>query len=118
MGAEPLGSREIWEKGLLEKVLLRARSFINRIKEMIIRMAYIPDLAGVGKLLLTPRGEIKLVDINNISGVTFGFNIDLDDKGYPVCDKSVEALSFLEEKLFGKEIDRGEPLDRTYLDPR
>ena len=31
--------------------------------------------------------------------------VDLDEKGYPVCDKSIEALSLIEEKILGKQVD-------------
>ncbi len=92
--------------------------FISCIKKMILEAHYVPDFAGVENLLITPSGGIKLVDINNISKVSFSADINLDDKGYPVCDKSVEAVSMLEKKLLGKPIDHSEKLYRTFLDPQ
>jgi hypothetical protein len=68
--------------------------------------------------LITPAGDIKLVDINNISKVYFTTDIRLDDKGYPVCDKSIEAVSMLEKELLGKPIDYTEKLYRIFLDPQ
>jgi hypothetical protein len=49
--------------------------------------------------------------------VAFDADIRLDDKGYPVCDKSVEALSLIETKLLGRPIDGNDMLYRTFLDP-
>ena len=75
-------------------------------------------LAGVENLLITHTGDIKLVDINNISKVTFEPTISIDDKGYPVCDKSIEALSLLEQKLLARPIDMRETIYRAFLDPQ
>lgn len=77
-----------------------------------------PSLAGVGNLILTRKGNIKLVDINNISTVTFSAEISLDDKGYPVCDKSIEVISLIEKKLLLRPIHMNETIYRTYLDPQ
>ncbi|EFK09223.1 conserved domain protein [delta proteobacterium NaphS2] len=33
-----------------------------------------------------------------------------DEKGYPVCDKSVEALSLLQRKLLGQSMDKKDPV--------
>jgi hypothetical protein len=57
------------------------------------------------------------VDINNICEVSFDSHILLDDRGYPVCDKSIEALSMLELKVAGRTIDRNEPIYKVFLDP-
>lgn len=97
--------------------LTRAKAFATRLRGMVMNANYVPDLAGVGNLLIAPDGSIKLVDINNISRVSYRPSIGLDDKGYPVCDKSIEALSLLEEKLLGAPVDRSDPLYRTFLDP-
>ena len=91
--------------------------FVNKIKQMIAEVRHIPDLAGAGNLILQKTGEIKLVDINNISPVEFAPEIMLDDKGYPVCDKSVEALALIERKVLGHSIDLQEPIYRFFLDP-
>ncbi|MFO7785990.1 MAG: hypothetical protein ACQET7_14650 [Thermodesulfobacteriota bacterium] len=95
----------------------RAASFIDRVKRMVRESALIPDLAGVNNLLLTASGFIKLVDINNVSSVSFGRRIVLDDKGYPICDKSVQALALLEQKLLGREPNPEERIYGVFLDP-
>jgi hypothetical protein len=91
--------------------------FIKSVKKMILEANYIPDFAGLENLLVTPGGDIKLVDINNVSRVSFGPDIRLDDKGYPACDKSIEAISILEQKLLDKPIDKTETLYKIFLDP-
>lgn len=96
----------------------KVEHFIACVKKMILKANYVPDFAGVENLLITPTGNIKLVDINNISKVSFGPEISLDDKGYPVCDKSIEAISMLEKKLLGKPIDKTERLYKIFLDPQ
>jgi hypothetical protein len=107
------GSAEEW----LLKLRRRAASFITQIKKMVVGIYHIPDLAGVGNLLVTPTGTIKLVDINNVSPVKFRPEIELDDRGYPVCDKSIEALSLLEENLVGAFDWRGDSIYRCFLIP-
>jgi len=91
--------------------------FISKIKQMILEKRHVPDLAGVGNLVMVPSGEIKLVDMNNISRVSFDAEIQLDDRGYPVCNKSIEALSLLEGKLLGRPVDTSEPIYGHFLDP-
>ena len=105
---------EQWVRGLREK----AETFISKLKQMIMETNYIPDLAGVGNILLTRSGDIKLVDINNISKVFFDSIIHLDDRGYPVCDKSIEALSLLEQKLLGRPLHKKNLIYKTFLDPK
>lgn len=95
----------------------KAENFIGKIKQMIMETNHVPDLAGVGNLFLTRSGDIKLVDINNISRVSFDPIIHLDDRGYPVCDKSIEALSLLEQKLLGKPLHSNDIIYKTFLDP-
>ena len=92
--------------------------FITRVKQMVSEAATIPDLAGVGNLIVTAAGEIRLVDINNISRVDFDAPVCLDEKGYPVSDKSLEALFLIQEKIAGLRIDRQEDLARHVLDPK
>ena len=107
-----------WDRSTLIATIHRnAVDFVARVREMINDSGCIPDLAGDGNLLLTDNGRIKLVDINNISRVTFAKDIEVDDKGYPVCDKSVEALSQLQLKMATQPIDPADRLYRTYLDP-
>ena len=103
---------------LSQKIQKKADMFIQCVKKMILEANYVPDFAGVENLILTPTGNIKLVDINNISKVSFESSIQLDDKGYPVCDKSIEAISILEQKLINRPIDKTETIYRTFLDPK
>lgn len=77
--------------------------FVRLTWKMISKTGYIPDLAGNGNLLLCKTGTIKLVDINNIIKVETGDKIILDDKGYPACDKSIEVLALLMEKILADE---------------
>ncbi len=95
----------------------KADRFVGQIKQMVRDVRHIPDLAGAGNLVLNREGQIRLVDINNISPVAFNDAIPLDDKGYPVCDKSIEALSLIERKVLGRPIDFQDPLYRFFLDP-
>ena len=103
---------------LIHKFYKKVEHFTACVKKMILEANYVPDFAGVENLLITPTGNIKLVDINNISKVFLGPEISLDDKGYPVCDKSIEAISMLEKKLLGKPIDKTERLYKIFLDPQ
>ena len=102
---------------LVTKFRKKVENFIKSVKKMILEANYVPDFAGLENLLVTPEGDIKLVDINNVSRVSFGPDIRLDDKGYPVCDKSIEVISILEQKLLDKPIDKNETLYKIFLDP-
>jgi len=112
-GKDSLTMIDQWVHALQE----RAEKFIGRVKQMIMEANHVPDLAGVGNLILTRSGAIKLVDINNISRVAFDATIRVDDRGYPVGDKSIEALSLLEQKLLGRPTGNGDPIYETFLDP-
>ncbi|MEA1947981.1 MAG: hypothetical protein U9N83_11850 [Thermodesulfobacteriota bacterium] len=103
---------------LIARFQKRVENFINSVKKMILEASYVPDFAGVENLIITSEGDIKLVDINNISRVSFGPDIRIDDKGYPVCDKSIEAISILEQKLLERPIDKTETLYKIFLDPQ
>jgi hypothetical protein len=103
-----------WIHALREK----AEGFMERLKQMIMEANHVPDLAGVGNLILTGSGAIRLVDINNISRVTFDPAIHLDERGYPVADKSIEALCLLEEKLLGRPMHKGDLIYETFLHPQ
>ena len=104
--------------GWIITVRKKVKYFIEKIKEMILEVELVPDLAGIGNLLLTCNGDIKLVDINNISSVTFGTTIQLDDRGYPVCDKSIEALYRLEQDFVGPSDYSESNIYKTFLDPQ
>ena len=107
------GHRQAWLSAAQHKGL----RFIQAVKRMIAEVRHVPDLAGAGNLVVTRAGQIKLVDINNISPVVFDAEILLDDKGYPVCDKSIEALALLEQKITGQAIDAREELYAFFLAP-
>lgn len=102
-----------WIKGVRHKAGL----FIAKLKKLITETGHVPDLAGVGNLILAPSGHIKLVDINNISKISFCGPIPLDDRGYPVCDKSMRVIWHLECKLAGKMPKKSDPIYATFLDP-
>ena len=104
---------EIWSETVREQ----AQKILRKIRKMIRDVSLIPDLAGIGNLVLTPSGNIKLVDINNIAHVSCQGEIYRDEKGYPVCDKSVEALSLLQQKLLGQSMDQTDPVCGGFLDP-
>jgi hypothetical protein len=106
-------SRDQW----IATVRQNGAHFIGKIKKMISEAGHIPDLAGAGNLIITIDGGIRLVDINNISSISFNPSIDLDEKGYPVCDKSVEALSLIDEKILGRPVDMKEDIYRHFLHP-
>jgi hypothetical protein len=98
------------------KAKAHTREFIRRVKRMILDAGHVPDLAGVGNLILTREGILKLVDINNVCPVRFDSTIPLDDRGYPVCDKSVEALYLLEKQIFGVS-RKSSPIYTHFLEP-
>jgi len=84
-------------------------SLVERVSAMIAEKGLIPDLAGAGNLLVTPQHAVKLVDINNSSRAGDAGTIPLDDKGYPVWDKSVEALWRIERFWAGRRPDANRP---------
>lgn len=89
--------------------------FVDGNRRMILEAGFVPDLAGSRNLLMTRDGRIRLVDINNISPVGRSDDIYLDDKGYPVCDKSIEALNLIETHLLGRRIPDNDPVYRGFL---
>ncbi|WP_299979284.1 hypothetical protein [Desulfobacula sp.] len=102
---------------LVRKAQKNIAEFVKRTRQMITDTGHIPDLAGVGNLILTPDGALKLVDINNIVKIKLDDSILIDDKGYPSCDISVEVLSILERKILQKDIHTDDPLYRLFLSP-
>lgn len=106
----PLGER-------IENAASQVRSFVANTKRMIRQAAHIPDLAGIGNLILTADGQLKLVDINNISPVSPEKPIFKDEHGYPVCDKSIEALALLEKKILGNPSPEDDAFYRLFLKP-
>ena len=101
---------------LAKKTLINLDEMVKRLKRMVKEGGYIPDLAGVGNLILTKDAIIKLVDINNISRVCYKHNIPLDDKGYPICDRSIDALYHLELSISSKKYIKDD-LYNFFLDP-
>ena len=101
----------------LHKVRQHAETFVGKLRDMILNANTVPDLAGAGNLILTPTGHIKLVDINNISRVPFNTTVPVDDRGYPVCDRSIEALYLLEEKLLHPPPLKEDEIYNIFLDP-
>ena len=106
-------SEDQWIRAVKEK----GDRFVGNIKRMVSEAGHIPDLAGAGNLIITAGGGIRLVDINNISGVSLDPSIHLDEKGYPVCDKSIEALSLIEEKILGRPVDMQGDIYKHFLHP-
>jgi hypothetical protein len=102
----------------MQTVQDKAAHFITKLKRMIVEANHVPDLAGVGNLILTRSGDIKLVDINNISSVSFDATIPVDDRGYPVCDKSIRVVSLLEQNLLGRSASGDDAIYGTFLDPQ
>jgi hypothetical protein len=102
----------------IQRFQKKTKAFIDGAKKMILETRYVPDFAGVANLLVTAQGDIKLVDINNISRISFGPDIVLDDKCYPVCDKSIEAMWMLEKGLLDAPVDDTDPLYKRFLDPK
>lgn len=115
IGGEPVTTDA--KNRFLQAVRQNTAGFIDNVKKMITQAGRVPDLAGTGNLILTAGGNIKLVDINNVSPVTFQSKVEIDDKGYPACDMSIKALSMLETKLLERTIDPSEAIYRVYLDP-
>jgi hypothetical protein len=116
MGRDATEPQERSTELLLTRSRKKIYKFIQGVKKMVLEANHVPDLAGVGNLLLTPEGEVKLVDINNISTVSYGPTIPIDDKGYPVCDKSIQALAHLEQKILEKDIKEEDAVYKTFLD--
>jgi hypothetical protein len=109
----PAVARDCW----IDQARMHAEEFVLRLRKLITEARLIPDLAGVGNLLLTRTGAIKLVDINNISRVSADPAVPLDDRGYPVCDKSMAALFHLEERLTARSPRRDDPVYGPFLYP-
>lgn len=86
----------------VEAVKEKAQIFVARTKRLVAEAGLMPDLSGVGNLLIDRAGAIRLVDINNISSRPPDGVVPLDDQGYPVWDKSIEALYRIETWAAGR----------------
>ncbi len=102
---------------VVKKARANIATFVKRIRQMIAKTGYIPDLAGFGNLILTLDGNLKLVDINNIVKIKLNNSILIDDKGYPSCDVSVQVLSILDKDILQKNIEIDDPLYKLFLSP-
>lgn len=98
-----------------ERLRAQASRFVDGIRRMILEAGFVPDLAGSRNLLMTRDGRVRLVDINNVSPVNRDGDIYLDDKGYPVCDKSIEALHLIETFLLGRQVLTDDPVYSGFL---
>jgi len=103
------------DKKLISTALESITTFVKQMRKMITESDYITDLAGNGNLILTSTGKIKLVDINNVVKVSRDDTVLLDDKGYPSCDKSIEVLHILEEKILKKRNLSNQPFYKHFL---
>ncbi len=101
----------------LQRALENIFVFITGVRRLMEETGYIPDLAGLGNLILTPEGGIKLVDINNIVEIKADKYIHLDDKGYPACDVSVQVLSIFEKAILDQDNSKTDPLFKIFLTP-
>jgi len=117
MKVEGRNASDMTPRQRIQRFRKKAEAFIDGAKKMIVETRYVPDFAGAANLLVTAQGDIKLVDINNISEVSLGPDIVLDDKSYPVCDKSIEAIWMLEKGLLDTPVDDTDPLYKLFLDP-
>jgi hypothetical protein len=102
---------------LMHKIEQSVGSFVMRVKQMIRQAHCVPDLAGNRNILVTFEGEVKLVDINNITHISSDGCVLMDDFNYPVCDKSIEALSLMEQKLLRRKIKKNDPVYVHFLKP-
>ncbi|WDP91101.1 MAG: hypothetical protein HUN04_15920 [Desulfobacter sp.] len=110
-------AHDLSHEARMENALENIAVFTAGVRRLMGGTGYIPDLAGVGNLILTPEGGIKLVDINNIVQVKEDKYIHLDDKGYPACDVSVQVLAGIEKFILGMDNSDSDPLYRLFLTP-
>ena len=99
------------------RLLDQVAKFTACIRSMMDADGLIPDLAGARNLLVTVDARVCLVDINNIHPVSFGPQVPLDDKGYPVMDRSIEALERLDRHLLGRSILAADAAYRIFFSP-
>ncbi len=104
---------------IVERAVSRARVQAARLtagaKRLVREAGMVPDLAGVGNLILMRDGSLKLVDINNICDVGSGDDIPVDEYGYPSADKAVEVIALLERHLLQHCPDHSDPVLGRFL---
>ncbi len=107
---------------IVARAVSRARVQAARLtagaRRLIREAGMVPDLSGVGNLILMRDGSLKLVDINNICDVGDKEEIPLDDYGYPSADKAVEVITLLERHLLGRAPDHADPVLGRFLSPK
>jgi hypothetical protein len=81
----------------LEQVRNKAETFIGKIKKMILEARHVPDLAGIGNLLLTHDGDIKLVDF-----LSKDCSRDLYRKMTPSTKHTLSLAGWKKSKLWRK----------------
>lgn len=104
--------------------------FIRDVRDMVLSVGLVPDLAGKGNLVLDQSGMVRLIDINNFRRLVRDEEIEaalppdldveayalgrkdirrilpsdfLDDLGNPICDLSLAALQTLEMRGLGRD---------------
>lgn len=99
----------------MAQILKNMANFVHLLKRFILKTRHIPDLAGIGNIMLKRSGNIVLVDINNISEVSFSDPIYVDNFGYPIVDRSIEAIFCLDKFCTPNEYDKNNFLYRKFL---
>lgn len=102
-----------FEEGLRENL----DAFVAAVRNLMERENILPDLAGVRNLVVDADTRLRLVDINNIQDLDCGDTLVLDDKRYPVLDKSIEALDLLAFHLLGRRDLRDDALLARFFTP-
>jgi hypothetical protein len=92
-------------------------AFVAAVRGLMDRERVLPDLAGVRNLVVDADSRLRLVDINNIQDLALGDAVALDDKGYPVLDKSIEALDLLAFHFLGRRDLRDDGLIGCFFTP-
>ena len=116
--SERPGQENLYTKNqLIPRIEKSLDNFVNQVKTMIREARCVPDLAGNRNLLVTGNGNVKLVDINNISYLSPDGCVLMDDFNYPVCDKSIEALWLIEQKLMGHNMEENDPVYMNFMKP-
>ncbi|MEE4608456.1 MAG: hypothetical protein V2L15_06180 [Desulfobacteraceae bacterium] len=102
-----------------ERLRENLNGFVSAVRNLMEQEQILPDLAGVRNLVVDADGRLRLVDINNIQDLDFGDAVVLDDKGYPVLDKSLDALDLLLFHFLGRrDLRRDEVLGRFFTPDR
>lgn len=115
---EETGAR-MGEARFKERLLENLDGFVSAVRNLMEQEKILPDLAGVRNLVVDADVRLRLVDINNIQDLDFGDAVVLDDKGYPVLDKSLEALDLLAFHVLGRrDLRRDKGLGRFFTPDR